>query len=218
VSAPHAPQAGHALHGPEAGQALRGPQAGQETLRRPQAGHPAGDHGDATAAYELSALARKRIERELAKYPPDQRQSAVMSSLAIAQDEHGWVSPEVIEAVATCLGMPPIAVEEVATFYNMYNTAPVGRYKLGICTNLPCQLHEGAKAAAFLKARLGIDFNETTDDGLFTLRELECLGACGDAPVMLVNNKRMCSFMDGRRIDALITELRAAAASATRGA
>jgi NADH-quinone oxidoreductase subunit E len=99
----------------------------------------------------------------------------------------------------------------------MYNTAPVGRYKLGICTNLPCQLQEGSKAAVFLKARLGIDFNETTEDGLFTLKELECLGACGDAPVMLVNNKRMCSFMDGGKIDALINELRSGAASTTRG-
>lgn len=167
--------------------------------------------------YKLSPQARQRIDRELLKYPPDQRQSAVMSSLAIAQDEHGWVSPEVIEEVALYLGMPPIAVEEVATFYNMYNISPVGRYKLGICTNLPCQLHEGGKAAAFLKARLGIDFNETTEDGVFTLKELECLGACADAPVMLVNNKRMCSFMDGRRIDALIAELRTDAASATRG-
>lgn len=167
--------------------------------------------------YKLSPQAQQRIDRELLKYPPDQRQSAVMSSLAIAQDEHGWVSPEVIEEVALYLGMPPIAVEEVATFYNMYNIAPVGRYKLGICTNLPCQLHEGGKAAAFLKARLGIDFNETTEDGVFTLKELECLGACADAPVMLVNNKRMCSFMDGRRIDALIAELRTDAASATRG-
>jgi len=167
--------------------------------------------------YKLSPRAQQRIDRELLKYPPDQRQSAVMSSLAIAQDEHGWVSPEVIEEVALYLGMPPIAVEEVATFYNMYNISPVGRYKLGICTNLPCQLHEGGKAAAFLKARLGIDFNETTEDGVFTLKELECLGACADAPVMLVNNKRMCSFMDGRRIDALIAELRTDAASATRG-
>jgi len=167
--------------------------------------------------YALSVQARQRIDRELAKYPPDQRQSAVMSSLAIAQDEYGWISPAVIEEVAVYLGMPPIAVEEVATFYNMYNTAPVGRFKLGICTNLPCQLHEGAKAAVFLKARLGIDFNETTADGVFTLKELECLGACGDAPVMLVNNKRMCSFMDGSKIDALITDLRAQAASTSQG-
>ncbi|MFM7502745.1 MAG: NAD(P)H-dependent oxidoreductase subunit E, partial [Betaproteobacteria bacterium] len=109
------------------------------------------------------------------------------------------------------IGMAPIAVQEVATFYNMYDTSPVGRFKLGVCTNLPCQLRDGKKAAEFLKTRLGIDFNETTPDGVFTLKELECLGACGDAPVMLVNNKRMCSFMDAQKLDALLAELRAAA-------
>ena len=161
--------------------------------------------------YRLSAEAKARIERELAKYPSDQRQSAVMSALTICQDEHGWVSSCVIEEVAEYLGMAPIAVQEVATFYNMYNTEPIGRFKLGVCTNLPCQLRDGKKAAEFLKSRLGIDFNETTADGMFTLRELECLGACADAPVMLVNNKRMCSFMDAQKLDALIAELRAAA-------
>jgi len=134
-----------------------------------------------------------------------------MASLAICQDEHGWVSPCVIEEVASYIGMAPIAVQEVATFYNMYNTSPPGRFKLGVCTNLPCQLRDGKKAAEFLKARLGIDFNETTADGVFTLKELECLGACGDAPVMLVNNKRMCSFMDAQKLDALLGELRTAA-------
>lgn len=163
------------------------------------------------ARYRLSNAAQTRIDRELAKYPPDQRQSAVMAALAICQDEHGWVSPCVVEEVATYIGMAPIAVQEVATFYNMYNTAPVGRFKLGVCTNLPCQLRDGKKAAEFLKARLGIDFNETTPDGVFTLKELECLGACGDAPVMLVNNKRMCSFMDAQKLDALLAELRTAA-------
>jgi len=161
--------------------------------------------------YSLSVHAKKLIDRELAKYPSDQRQSAVMAALAIGQDEHGWVSACVIEEVAAYIGMAPIAVQEVATFYNMYNTAPVGRFKLGVCTNLPCQLRDGTKAAEFLKTRLGIDFNETTADGLFTLKELECLGACGDAPVMLVNNKRMYSFMDAAKLDALLAELRTAA-------
>ena len=157
----------------------------------------------------LSAEARARIDREVRKYPADQKQSAVMAALAIAQDEHGWVSPEVIEAVAAVLEMPPIAVHEVATFYNMYDTRPVGKFKLAICTCLPCALRDGAKAGEYLKERLGINYGETTEDGLFTLKESECQGACGDAPVLLVNNKRMCSFMDNTRLDALIAELKA---------
>ncbi|MEY4213734.1 MAG: dehydrogenase chain [Pseudomonadota bacterium] len=157
----------------------------------------------------LSAEARARIDREVRKYPADQKQSAVMAALAIAQDEHGWVSPEVIEAVAAVLEMPPIAVHEVATFYNMYDTRPVGKFKLAICTCLPCALRDGAKAGEYLKERLGINYGETTEDGLFTLKESECQGACGDAPVLLVNNKRMCSFMDNVKLDALIDELKA---------
>jgi NADH-quinone oxidoreductase subunit E len=160
---------------------------------------------------QLSDDARRRIEREVAKYPSDQKQSAVMAALAIAQDEHGWTSPEVIDAVAQVLGMPPIAVHEVATFYNMYDTRQVGRFKLAVCTCLPCALRDGAKAGEYLKQSLGIDYNETTPDGLFTLKESECQGACGDAPVLLVNNKRMCSFMDNAKLDALIAELKAQA-------
>ena len=177
------------------------------------AGHSPQAFANAAQAktYRLSDAAKRRIDKELGKYPADQRQSAVMASLAICQDEHGWVSPCVIEEVASYIGMAPIAVQEVATFYNMYDTSPVGRFKLGVCTNLPCQLRDGKKAAEFLKTRLGVDFNETTPDGVFTLKELECLGACGDAPVMLVNNKRMCSFMDAQKLDALLAELRAAA-------
>ena len=156
----------------------------------------------------LSPDAYKKIDRELAKFPADQKQSAVMAALAIAQDEKGWLSPEVIQDVAAYLEMPAIAVQEVATFYTMYNLKPVGKYKLTICTNLPCQLTQGDRAAAYLKQKLGIDFNETTDDGLFTLKEGECMGACGDSPVMLVNNKRMCSFMSNEKIDALIEGLK----------
>jgi len=156
----------------------------------------------------LSPDAYKKIDRELAKFPADQKQSAVMAALAIAQDEKGWLSPEVIQDVAAYLEMPAIAVQEVATFYTMYNLKPVGKYKLTICTNLPCQLTQGDRAAAYLKQKLGIDFNETTDDGLFTLKEGECMGACGDSPVMLVNNKRMCSFMSNEKIDVLIEELK----------
>ncbi|MFA7664579.1 MAG: NADH-quinone oxidoreductase subunit NuoE [Burkholderiaceae bacterium] len=157
----------------------------------------------------LSDEAYARIERELAKYPADQRQSAVMAALAIAQGEQGWISPEVIRDVAAYLGMRPIAVHEVATFYGMYDTRPVGRHKLAVCTNLPCALRDGVKAGEYLKEKLGIDYGETTPDGLFTLKESECFGACADSPVLLVNNHRMCSFMSNEKLDALIDELKA---------
>ena len=156
----------------------------------------------------LSEQSYKKIDRELAKFPPDQRQSAVMAALAIAQDEKGWLPPEVMQEVADYIGMPAIAVQEVATFYNMYNVKPVGKFKISVCTNLPCQLSGGEKAAHHLKAKLGIGFRETTADGQFTLVEGECMGACGDAPVMLVNNKRMCSWMSNDKIDALVEELK----------
>ena len=158
----------------------------------------------------LSAAALAKIEREAAKYPAGHRQSAVMAALAIAQDEQGWVSKEVVEAVAELLGMPPIAVYEVATFYAMYDTAPVGRHKITVCTNLPCALSGGNRAARQLQEKLGIGFNETTPDGLFTLKEGECMGACGDAPVLLVDNKRMCSFMSAEKLDSLLDELKQA--------
>ena len=154
------------------------------------------------------------IERNIAKYPPEQKQSAVMAALIAAQTEIGWVSNDVIETIASILSMPRIAVEEVATFYNMYDTKPVGKYKLVICTNLPCQLTHGETAATHLKETLGIGYNETTPCGTFTLKEGECMGACGDSPVMLVNNERMCSFMSNEKIDALLAELRAEGKSA----
>ena len=131
-----------------------------------------------------------------------------MSALAIAQGERGWLSPEVMKDVADYLGMAPIAVQEVATFYNMFDTKPVGKYKISVCTNLPCALSGGERAADYLKQKLGVDYKETTADGQFTLIEGECMGACGDAPVMIVNNKRMCSFMSKEKIDALVEELK----------
>ena len=158
----------------------------------------------------LSAQAYRAIDREIAKYPPDQKQSAVMAALAIAQTELGWISKDVIEDVARYLDMPAIAVYEVATFYTMYNLEPVGKCKITICTNLPCALSGGTRAAAYLKKRLGINFNETTPDGAFTLKEGECMGACGDAPVLLVNNTRMESFMSDEKLEALLAEFRAA--------
>ena len=158
----------------------------------------------------LSIDACRRIDREIAKYPVEQKQSAVMAALAIAQDEHGCLSEDVIAAVAAYLDMAPIAVYEVASFYNMYNLRPAGRCKLTICTNLPCALSGANHAAEHLKRRLGIGFGETSADGQFTLKEGECLGACGDAPVLLVNNKRMESFMSNERLDALLDALKQA--------
>ena len=157
----------------------------------------------------LSAKALERIEREAAKYPPEQRQSAVMSSLAIAQDENHVLTNELMEEVATVLRMPPVWVYEVATFYNMYNIKPTGKYKVTICTNLPCALSGAEDAAKHLIKACGVHgFNETSADGRFTVKEGECMGACGDAPVMLVNNKRMCSFMSNDKIDSLVEELK----------
>ena len=156
----------------------------------------------------LSAESLRRIDREVAKYPPEQKQSAVMAALAIAQDEHGWLPDDVMEAVAKVLGMAPVAVYEVATFYNMYNLSKPGRHKVTVCTNLPCALSGGVDAAEHLKRRLGIGFGETTADGCLTLKEGECMGACGDAPVLTVDNKRMCSRMSNEKLDALVEELR----------
>jgi len=156
----------------------------------------------------LSEDSLKKIDREVLKYPADQKQSAVMAALAIAQDEKGYLAQETIAAVADYLGMAPMAAFEVASFYNMYDLAPVGKYKLTVCTNLPCALSGGVHAADYLKEKLGIGFNETTPDGLFTLKEGECMGACGDAPVLLMNNKRMCSFMTTAAMDQLLSELR----------
>ncbi|MRW88966.1 NADH-quinone oxidoreductase subunit NuoE [Duganella sp. FT80W] len=156
----------------------------------------------------LSEQCYKKIDRELAKYPDDQRQSAVMAALAHAQVELGWVSPEVMQELADYIRMPAIAVQEVATFYNMYNLKPVGKHKITVCTNLPCALSGGERAAHHLKQKLGIDYRDTTADGEFTLMEGECMGACGDAPVLLVNNHRMCSFMSNDKIDSLVEELK----------
>jgi NADH-quinone oxidoreductase subunit E len=154
----------------------------------------------------LSPDSLKKIDLAIAKYPPGQKQSAVMAALTVAQDEKGHLSTEVMNFVAGYLGVPPIAVYEVASFYAMYDLKSTGRTKLCICTNLPCALSGAEDAAEHLKRKLGIDWNETTADGRFTLKEGECFGACGDAPVMLVNNKTMLSFMTPDKIDKLISE------------
>ena len=155
----------------------------------------------------LSSASLEKINKEIAKYPPDRKDSAVMAALAIAQDEKGWLSSETMDFVAGYLGMPPVAVYEVATFYSMYNREPTGKYKLTICTCLPCGLQGSLAAADHLREKLGIDFNETTPDGHFTLKEGECMGACAMAPVVLVNNKKMHDYMSNEKLDRLIEEL-----------
>ena len=158
----------------------------------------------------ISDASKSRFAAEVAKYPADQRQSAVMACLAIVQQELGYVGVESEEIVAEYLGMAPIAVHEVTTFYNMYNQRPVGKFKLNVCTNLPCQLRDGAVALKHLEYKLGIHMGQTTSDGMFTLQQSECLGACADSPVLLVNDRTMCSFMTNEKLDQLIDGLRSA--------
>lgn len=158
----------------------------------------------------ISEETKARFAQEVAKYPADQKQSAVMACLAIVQQELGYLSPESERVVADYLGMAPIAVHEVTTFYNMYNQQPVGKYKLNVCTNLPCQLRDGGHALKHLEEKLEINMGETTADGLFTLQQCECLGACADSPVLLVNDRTMCSFMTDDKLDELVDGLRAA--------
>ncbi len=156
----------------------------------------------------ISDAAKTRFAREVAKFPSDQKQSAVMACLSIVQQELGWVSPESEKEVADYLGMAPMAVHEVTTFYNMYNQQKLGKFKLNVCTNLPCQLHGGQQAMAHLQKRLGIEVGQTTADGLITLQPSECQGACADAPVLLVNDRNMCSFMSNEKLDELIDTLK----------
>lgn len=156
----------------------------------------------------LSVESLTKIDAAVAKYPADQKRSAVMAVLTIAQDEKGWLSDETMAMVADYLNMAPIAVREVATFYAMYNLAPTGKYKITLCTNLPCALSGANEAAEYLKRKLGVDFNGTTQDGKFTLKEGECFGACGDAPVCLLNNKQMLSAMSNDKLDNLLAELK----------
>ena len=156
----------------------------------------------------ISEATRARFDREVAKYPADQKQSAVMACLAIVQQEEGYVSIASERLVADYLGMAPIAVHEVTTFYNMYNQRPVGRFKLNVCTNLPCQLRNGQQAMDYLCKKLGVEDGGTTADGLFTVQKCECLGACADAPVMLVNDRQMISYMSNDRLDDLVATLK----------
>ncbi len=159
---------------------------------------------------ELSEQTKARFAKEVAKYPADQKQSAVMACLAIVQQEHGHVSVEAEDVIAAYLGMPAIAVHEVTTFYNMYNQQPVGAFKLNVCTNLPCALRDGDKALEHVCKKLGVEPYGTTADGTFTVQPSECLGACADAPVMLVNDRQMLSFMSNERLDELLETLKGA--------
>lgn len=159
----------------------------------------------------ISGELAARFAEEVAKYPADQKQSAVMACLAFVQQQAGHISAESEQMVAKYLGMAPIAVHEVTSFYNMYNQRPVGKYKLNVCTNLPCQLRDGERALKHLESKLGIRMGETTADGLFTLQQAECLGACADSPVLLVNDRTMCSYMSNEKLDQMVDGLRAAA-------
>ncbi|KQW43691.1 MULTISPECIES: NAD(P)H-dependent oxidoreductase subunit E [unclassified Roseateles] len=168
------------------------------------------------SSYQLSDATRARFDREVAKYPYEQRQSAVMACLAIVQQEEGFVSRASEDVIAAYLGMPPIAVYEVTTFYNMFNQRKLGQFKLNVCTNLPCQLRDGQTALDHLCRKLGVEEGGTTADGVFTVQKSECLGACADSPVMLINDRQMCSFMTAERLDELVDVLRTNAATAVK--
>lgn len=156
----------------------------------------------------ITAATKQRFDKEVAKYPAEQKQSAVMACLSIVQQEQGFVSQEAEAEIAAYLGMPEIAVHEVTTFYNMYNQSQVGKYKITVCTNLPCQLRDGQAALDHVCHKLGIHAGETTADGLFTVQQSECLGACADAPVLLVNDRTMCSYMTQDKLDQLLDGLK----------
>jgi NADH-quinone oxidoreductase subunit E len=155
----------------------------------------------------LSAESIEKIEYELSKYPKDRRQAAVMSALRIVQMERGWLSKESISEVAKYLRIPEIAALEVATFYNMYDLEPVGEYKITICTNISCMLRGSDEIVEHLQHKLGVGFNEVTPDGKFCLKEGECMGCCGGAPLLHVNNSEMHEFLTTEKVDALINEL-----------
>ena len=134
----------------------------------------------------LSAESLAMIDKEVAKYPPEQKGSAVMAALRIAQEEHGWLSVPLMDYVAELLSLRPIRVYEVASFYSMYDLKPVGKHKISVCTNISCMLCGSDGVVAHLEKKLGIKMGETTKDGRFTLKEVECLAACGGAPMFQI--------------------------------
>jgi NADH-quinone oxidoreductase subunit E len=155
----------------------------------------------------LSAAIQDLINRELIKYPAEQKQSAVMAALRFVQDEKGWISNDDMTDVAAFLGMAHMAVYEVATFYHMYNLKPMGKHTLTVCTNLSCTLCGALDTVKYIETKLGIGLGEVTADGKFGLREGECMGACIEAPLLTVSNKKLCGRMTEQKIDALLAEL-----------
>ncbi len=155
----------------------------------------------------LSPEAIEKIDYELTKYPADKRQAAVMSALRIVQNEKGWLSKESISDVAKYLGIPEIAAMEVATFYNMYELEPVGDYKISVCTNISCMLRDSDEIVEHLQKKLGIGFNEITKDGKFCLKESECMGSCGGAPLLSINNQKMHEFLTPEKVDEILESL-----------
>jgi NADH-quinone oxidoreductase subunit E len=166
-------------------------------------------HPQTVEAVAFSDATLQRFAREVAKYPAEQKQSAVIACLSILQQDNGHVSPAHELALAHYLDMPVMGVHEVFTFYNMFNVKPVGRFKINVCTNLPCQLRAGQQTLEYVCKKLNVEVGGTTADGLFTVQPGECMGACADAPVLLVNDRHMCSFMSTDKIDQMIDELRA---------
>ena len=155
----------------------------------------------------LTNESREAIDTWVAKYPPEHKLSAVMAALSIVQDQNGgWLSRDLMDAVAEYLGQAPIAVYEVATFYSMYDRSEVGRHKINVCTNISCQLCGSGEVMRHLQQRLGIKAGETTEDGLITLREVECLAACGAAPMMQVD-KTYHENLTPETIDGILSEM-----------
>lgn len=159
-------------------------------------------------AESLSPESLAKIDKELAKYPADRRQSAVMSALRIAQAEKGWLSKGTIAEVADYLGIPAIRALEVATFYNMYDLEPVGKYKVTVCTNISCMLRDSAGIVEHLEHKLGVHCGETTADGKFTLKEGECMGSCGGAPLLHINNTEMHEYLTPEKVDEILKGLK----------
>jgi len=157
---------------------------------------------------QLSASVMKKIDLELEKYPLDQKRSAVMAALQFVQAEKGWLSDDCISLVANYLDLPEIAVMEVATFYNMYDLKPVGKYKISICTNISCALRGVDEMVNHIQKSLNIKFNQVSDNGRFCLKESECMGNCDAAPMITINNEKMYEKLTPESFDRLIKELK----------
>jgi len=154
----------------------------------------------------LSRASLEQVNREIAKYPAERKASAVMAALRIAQEEHGWLSVPLMDYVAELLGMRPIQVYEVATFYSMYDLKPVGKHKISVCTNVSCMLCGSDTIVKHLEKRLGIKFGETTTDGRYTLKEVECLAACGGAPMFQIG-KTYYENLTPQKVDEILAGL-----------